>query len=425
MKLQLKPLQAALLLAGFAPFAAQAVNAPVVADTYNNSASPTTNYGASPTYNLKIGNVTKTLLRFDLSALPSGVAAADVTKATLYFWANTVTAAGALQISPATSAWTETGVTWNTAPTLGAPAAINIPAPSPSGYYISVDVTNTVKDWVTTPAINFGLVVEPDAGSPSTSVAIDSKENISTSHPAYIDIALSGAGAAGPTGPTGATGAGGPTGPTGASGAAGPTGPSGPTGPTGQPGTNGTNGPAGPTGANGNTVLNGTGVPSVVLGALGDFYIDTASTAIYGPKTGGGWGGGTSLVGSVANLAGDVSGAPTSSVVGFVGGSTAADVHAAELLANAATNANTASAIVKRDGSGNFSAGSIAASLLGIGTTAPVASAALEIVSTSKGLLPPRMTTAQRTAIASPANGLVVFDTDLKALQVFDAVGAA
>lgn len=43
------------------------------------------------------------------------------------------------------------------------------------------------------------------------------------------------------------------------------------------------------------------------------------------------------------------------------------------------------------------------------GSTAD-ASAALDIKSTSKGMLIPRMTTAQRTAIASPANGLIVFD---------------
>jgi len=42
----------------------------------------------------------------------------------------------------------------------------------------------------------------------------------------------------------------------------------------------------------------------------------------------------------------------------------------------------------------------------------PDASAALDIVSTSKGLLLPRLTLAQRNAIAAPAGGLVVFQTD-------------
>lgn len=45
-----------------------------------------------------------------------------------------------------------------------------------------------------------------------------------------------------------------------------------------------------------------------------------------------------------------------------VGGSTATAVNAATILANAATSANTASAIVRRDVSGNFSAGTITAS---------------------------------------------------------------
>jgi hypothetical protein len=49
---------------------------------------------------------------------------------------------------------------------------------------------------------------------------------------------------------------------------------------------------------------------------------------------------------------------------------------------------------------------------LGIGTTSPDASSALDITSTTKGLLMPRMTNAQRQAISNPAAGLQVFVTD-------------
>ncbi|MBX0291854.1 hypothetical protein K3G63_15485 [Hymenobacter sp. HSC-4F20] len=49
---------------------------------------------------------------------------------------------------------------------------------------------------------------------------------------------------------------------------------------------------------------------------------------------------------------------------------------------------------------------------VGIGTSSPNSSAALDISSTSKGLLPPRLTQAQRDAIASPAEGLIVYQTD-------------
>jgi hypothetical protein len=47
----------------------------------------------------------------------------------------------------------------------------------------------------------------------------------------------------------------------------------------------------------------------------------------------------------------------------------------------------------------------------GIGTTSPTSSALLEMVSTTKGLLIPRMTAAQRNAIASPATGLMIYQT--------------
>ena len=46
-----------------------------------------------------------------------------------------------------------------------------------------------------------------------------------------------------------------------------------------------------------------------------------------------------------------------------------------------------------------------------IGTTTDVASSLVTMESTTKGFLPPRMTTTQKNAIASPAAGLIVYDT--------------
>ncbi|MFV8352857.1 hypothetical protein [Flavobacterium sp. XS2P14] len=58
---------------------------------------------------------------------------------------------------------------------------------------------------------------------------------------------------------------------------------------------------------------------------------------------------------------------------------------------------------------------------VGIGTVTPNASSVLDITSTTQGMLTPRMTTAQRTAIASPADGLMVYDTDLKAFHYYNS----
>ncbi|MBX3536425.1 MAG: hypothetical protein KF735_02205 [Chelatococcus sp.] len=59
-------------------------------------------------------------------------------------------------------------------------------------------------------------------------------------------------------------------------------------------------GPAGKgePGDDGSTVLGGAGAPSSEDGANGDFYIDTAANAIYGPKTVGAWGAGRNIKGA-------------------------------------------------------------------------------------------------------------------------------
>ena len=57
---------------------------------------------------------------------------------------------------------------------------------------------------------------------------------------------------------------------------------------------------------------------------------------------------------------------------------------------------------------------------VGIGTTTPDPSSILDIESSSQGILTPRMTTAQRNAVSNPANGLLVYDTDLSLFYFYD-----
>ena len=56
---------------------------------------------------------------------------------------------------------------------------------------------------------------------------------------------------------------------------------------------------------------------------------------------------------------------------------------------------------------------------VGIGTPNPDPSAIVDMQSTSKGILIPRMTTAQRLAVATPANALMVYDTDLNCFYFY------
>jgi len=54
-----------------------------------------------------------------------------------------------------------------------------------------------------------------------------------------------------------------------------------------------------------------------------------------------------------------------------------------------------------------------------IGTLTLLSSAVLQADSTTKGFLPPRMTSTQKNAIVSPAAGLIIYDTTLNKLAVF------
>jgi hypothetical protein len=57
---------------------------------------------------------------------------------------------------------------------------------------------------------------------------------------------------------------------------------------------------------------------------------------------------------------------------------------------------------------------------IGINTITPDASAQLQVDSTTRGFLPPRMTTTQKLAIGTPAAGLMVYDTTLNQMSYYN-----
>jgi hypothetical protein len=67
--------------------------------------------------------------------------------------------------------------------------------------------------------------------------------------------------------------------------------------------------------------------------------------------------------------------------------------------------------------------GTVTTRNIGINNTSPNVSAILDITSSTKGFLQPRMTTVQKVAISTPATGLTVYDTTLNTNEYYD--GAA
>lgn len=66
-------------------------------------------------------------------------------------------------------------------------------------------------------------------------------------------------------------------------------GPQGPAGPAGPAGSQGPQGDPGTPGTHGSVIYSGTGVPPSATGVDSDYWLDTATSTLYGPKSGGAW----------------------------------------------------------------------------------------------------------------------------------------
>jgi hypothetical protein len=100
---------------------AHATDVALTGDAHVSSGRTTTNFGTLS--NLYVGNGNTALLQFDLSTLPAGVTASQIARATLTLFVNRVNTGGAVSLSPVTSPWSESAVTFATLPATG--AAVN------------------------------------------------------------------------------------------------------------------------------------------------------------------------------------------------------------------------------------------------------------------------------------------------------------
>lgn len=131
------------------------------ADTYVDSANPSTNYGTDVTIRLRGANspFRNGLIHFDLSSVPAG---STVTQASLTLSVSSDGSATGGTLSQVNGSWTETGVTYNTAPAVGA-FITNLASPATPNTTTTTDVTAAVVghssvDWYMTTPSSDGVI---------------------------------------------------------------------------------------------------------------------------------------------------------------------------------------------------------------------------------------------------------------------------
>jgi uncharacterized protein (TIGR02145 family) len=112
-----------------------------------------------------------------------------------------------------------------------------------------------------------------------------------------------------------------------------------------------------------------------------------------------------------------------STTMGAIGGSSTANGGTITSGVLSLTPADAANGGIVTIGAQTFAGNKTLTGTLGVGTATPAASAQLDVSSTTKGLLPPRMTTTQRDLIGTPATGLVIFNTTTNSLETKNSSG--
>ena len=151
----------------------------------------------------------------------------------------------------------------------------------PAGSGVYVRGSDTVANILSKPNTDGDMWIATDSGVDSLGAAVVPGDGLVSGTSQWINV--------GPIrGPQGIQGTQGNDGSDGIDGA---------DGSDGQQGLTGPEGPDGPAGEDGRTILNGNVDPSGSIGENGDFYINTSTNYMFGPKTGGSWGVGTKIIG--------------------------------------------------------------------------------------------------------------------------------
>ena len=142
--------------------ATELVIQPSSADSYINASATGTNYGSATTAQVNSRSATKAtraLVQFDLSGIPAG---STINSATLELYCTSVPGTQVqLDAHHITSAWTEPGVTWASAPSFSASADAVNPGTLSTGWK-SWSMTDVVQSWTGGSYPNNGLIIMAD-----------------------------------------------------------------------------------------------------------------------------------------------------------------------------------------------------------------------------------------------------------------------
>lgn len=168
------------------------VSAAVVAtsrDTYIHSVNVNTNYGQAET--IAVNAQSTALVWHDIdTVLPAGTTAEQVVKATLQLWvsASSPSVRGMLRVVPIQQTWGQGQVVYATRPYYATTSLTTVAFNGGRSFYLVVDVTEIVRNWVKLRGSNNGVAIL--AADNSASLLFDSRKNSTTSHPALLDITL-------------------------------------------------------------------------------------------------------------------------------------------------------------------------------------------------------------------------------------------
>ena len=163
--------------------------APPSADAYVTSAQPAANFGISALLPVQAG--TTSYVRLNLGALPAN---STIAKATLRLYVNAVAAPGSFDVYQVESGWSEKGLSFNSAPTLGGSATGGKPVAvtaASQNQFILVDITPLAQGWLDGSIPNHGVALA--LTSPGGSFSFDSKESVGTGHQPELEVVLGGA----------------------------------------------------------------------------------------------------------------------------------------------------------------------------------------------------------------------------------------